>query len=111
MPIRADRKALYPANWREISNRIRFERAGGRCEGCGRHHGELVEGYRPGRITRVVLTTAHRNHDPRDNSEANLAAWCQRCHLAHDLVEHLAQRRRTLRRRAAAGDLFTGPYD
>ena len=34
MPIRAEMKALYPANWREISLAIR-ERAGQRCEQCG----------------------------------------------------------------------------
>ena len=34
MPIRAEMKALYPANWREISLSIRA-RAGQCCEQCG----------------------------------------------------------------------------
>lgn len=35
MPIRSEMKALYPANWNEISARIRYERAGNKCEKCG----------------------------------------------------------------------------
>lgn len=29
-------KKLYPDNWKQISNQIRFERAGGRCERCNK---------------------------------------------------------------------------
>lgn len=32
MPIHPDNKARYPKEWPAISKRIRFERAGGRCE-------------------------------------------------------------------------------
>jgi hypothetical protein len=32
MPIRRDLRCLYPPHWRELSRRIRFERAGGRCQ-------------------------------------------------------------------------------
>ena len=35
MPIRASERARYPANWKAISARIRFERAEGRCECTG----------------------------------------------------------------------------
>lgn len=35
-------RALYPDNWEEISRRIRFERAGGKCENCGAPHGEVI---------------------------------------------------------------------
>jgi hypothetical protein len=38
MPIKKEFRALYPAHWRELSRRVRFERAGGRCQGCGRPH-------------------------------------------------------------------------
>ena len=62
------------------------------------------------RTTRVVLATGHRNHDTADNSPANLAAWCQRCHMLHDQPEHRRRRWRTLFRRKALGDLFRGPY-
>jgi hypothetical protein len=62
------------------------------------------------RITRVILAAAHRNHDTADNANANLAAFCQRCHMIHDRPEHRRRRWRTLFRRKAAGDLFGGPY-
>ena len=57
------------------------------------------------RTTRVVLATAHLNHDPTDNR-----ALCQRCHMLHDRDEHRRRRWRTYRARRALGDLFTGPY-
>ena len=38
MPINPELKHLYPKNWREISRRIRFERAGGKCERCAAPH-------------------------------------------------------------------------
>jgi hypothetical protein len=62
------------------------------------------------RITRVVLAAAHRDHDTSNNTDANLAAFCQRCHLIHDRPEHQRRRWRTLFRRKALGDLFGGPY-
>ena len=47
---------------------------------------------------KVVLTTAHLDHDPSHNDLANLAVLCQRCHLAHDREQHAATRRwRSLR--------------
>lgn len=35
-------KSRYPANWDEISRRIRFERAGGKCEQCGAPHNHHI---------------------------------------------------------------------
>lgn len=46
------------------------------------------------RVTRVVLASAHLNHDPGDNRPRNLAALCQRCHMRHDAGEHRRRRRR-----------------
>lgn len=44
MPIKPENKALYPKNWKQISERIRYERAGNKCEECGvRNH---AVGYR-----------------------------------------------------------------
>lgn len=100
MPIRPDLRPLYPPDWPEISRRIRFERAGGRCERCDRQHG----------VAGVFLTTAHLDHNPANSDDGNLAALCQRCHLAHDAPHHLANRRITYRMRWALADLFTGPY-
>ena len=153
MPIRPEHRWLYPIDWPELSRLVRFRRAKGRCEGCGRPHGSdvihlgdgrwwdgdrhcwrddrgrrarglprpgrerltqpaLLEGMerRGYRTTRVVLASAHRDHDPGNNDLRNLAAFCQRCHLAHDRAEHRRRRWSTLFRRRALGDLFLGLY-
>ena len=140
MPIRPEYRWFYPIDWPQLSALIRFERARGRCEGCGRPHGRTVchlgdgrwwdverKTWRDGqgrrvrgaagtdllaqtRSTRVVLATAHRDHDPTNNHPRNLVAFCQRCHLAHDREEHRRRRWLTLFRRRALGDLFLGRY-
>src|SRR4028118_1443391 len=108
MPIRPEYRWLYPIDWPQLSAVIRFSRAKGQCEGCGRPHGQIVchlgdgrwwdperQTWRDGegsrvrgvgaldllaqvRTTHVVLETAHR--DPTNNSPRNLVAFCQRCH-------------------------------
>jgi len=60
--------------------------------------------------TKVVLATAHLDHDPTNNRPKNLLALCQRCHLLHDRQEHWRRRRLTHRRRRALGDLFEKFY-
>lgn len=107
MPIKAENKHHYPPDWKAISHRIRFERAGGRCEckgecgrfhaeperRCVRFHGEPVwHSTRP--KTTVVLTTAHRVHGS-DCSDENLIAMCQACHLRYDAKHHAANARKT----------------
>lgn len=62
------------------------------------------------KITRVVLATAHRNHDTADNADANLAALCQPCHMLHDWPEHQRRRGVTLRARKAVSDIFGDLY-
>jgi hypothetical protein len=42
MPIRRKHRWLYPIDWPQISQAIRFGRAHGRCERCGRPHGRVV---------------------------------------------------------------------
>jgi hypothetical protein len=80
----------YPKNWTEISHRIRFERAGGRCEGSPRYPDCRAVHDQPHPVTgsHVVLTTAHLDHDTTNNDPANLRALCQRCHLTHDAKQH-----------------------
>lgn len=97
MPITAENRRRYPADWSEISVRIRFGRAGGRCEcrgECGTGHaGRCTARHRqPHPVTgsRVILTTAHRDHTPENCESANLFAACQRCHLAYDAELHAA---------------------
>lgn len=58
------------------------------------------------RVTRVVLASAHLNHDPSDNRPRNLAALCQRCHMSHDASEHRRRRWLNAFRVRAIGDLF-----
>ena len=140
MPIRPQLRGFYPIDWKQLSAVIRFERAKGRCETCGRPHGKLVQHLGDGRWwdeepgawrngrgralprftpprdglairhTKVVLATAHLDHDPTNNPASNLRALCQRCHMLHDRDEHRRQRWLTLRARKAVGDLFLGPY-
>lgn len=136
MPIRKDARFFYPIDWRELSHEIRFRRAGGRCERCGRPHRQwtlqLADGrwqdvcgtwrddrgrttMAPGRDEHpvrkwILLGTAHLDHDPGNSRPRNLEALCQRCHLRHDRQDNHRRRRITLLRRRALGDLFEGPY-
>ena len=139
MPIKPEMRRFYPSNWPQISRRVRFERANGICQGCGRPHGVTVRCLPDGRWfdaarrtwrdgrgrrarwpdleeaaqmrkTRVVLAAAHLDHDPSNNRLGNLESLCQRCHMIHDRPHHLARRRITYLLRRALGDLFLGPY-
>jgi len=139
MPIRREARFHYPIDWPMISAQIRFRRANGRCEQCGKPHGRLVRCLPDGRwydedahvwrddqgrpaefpdiveacrirTSRVVLAACHRDHNPMNNSPRNLAAWCQRCHLRHDRDHHRRQAWITIMLRRALGDLFHGPY-
>ena len=102
MPIKREARALYPDDWDAISLRIRFERAGGRCE-------RVIDGMRceavqdqPSPITgsMVKLQVAHLNHDPADCRDENLGAFCQDHHLRYDRHHHRAC--------PATPDLFLG---
>jgi len=42
MPIKPEMRGYYPINWPAISRRVRFERAAGLCQGCGRPHGATI---------------------------------------------------------------------
>lgn len=104
MPIRPENRGRYPLDWSDISHRIRFVRAAGRCEcrgECGRppahlggdgrcvnRHGEPAVGTG----SSVVLTTAHRDHTPEHCDDANLFAACQGCHLHYDRAHHAETR-------------------
>jgi len=115
MPIKDP--TIYPPNWKQISNHIRFDRARGRCEMCNAPHNQIIyrnpdklenyvtmesdgELYLPNgsplngygheytKAVRVVLTVAHLDHDTRNNHESNLMALCQLCHLRYDSQYH-----------------------
>ncbi|HOW62165.1 MAG TPA: hypothetical protein P5284_03315 [Candidatus Contendobacter sp.] len=135
MPIHHDLRPLYPLDWRALANRIKFERAGGRCEWCGRPHGVRVlvvgEGgwldpetgeryddrgrslgrcrvsdWPAGRFVTTVLSCAHLDQNPANNDPANLASLCPRCHWRHDRQQHIRSARYNRRKRWAVGDLF-----
>jgi hypothetical protein len=98
----------YPANWPEISRRIR-ERSGGRCEcegECGLHRTNPG----PRRCVEInatpalwangsiVLTVAHlHDSNPQNCSDDNLKAMCQRCHLRFDSKLHVLHSSETRR--------------
>jgi len=114
MPIKEENKKRYPKNWKQISERIRFERAGNKCEVCGIANGLVIkrtkDGYRlpcqtdwdmiHSRIkyshsnmteslkyhgfTKIVLTVAHLDHQPENCEDDNLKAMCQKCHNNYD---------------------------
>ena len=42
IPIRPEHGFFYPIDWKQLSMAIRFGRAQGRCESCGRPHGQMV---------------------------------------------------------------------
>lgn len=65
---------LYPMNWPFIANSIK-DKAGWQCATC--HHP-----HEPG--TGYTLTVHHTDHNTFNNSDANLIALCQRCHLIEE---------------------------
>ena len=112
MPVRKEfRRYYYGPEWKRTRARV-LERAGNRCEICGRPNRKLVlvtlagewwdeaavcwrdrhgQPCRPhitglARRIRVVLQCAHLNHDPDDPS--HLAALCGRCHLNFNRGHH-----------------------
>lgn len=120
-------RSKYPADWEAISQRIRFERAGGKCETCGVVHGAVGARDKHGvwhdehsihcmssgcgislfgedfpDMIKIVLTTAHLDHDPSNNDDSNLRALCQRCHLQYDAPVHAQHAAETRRRKRVA---------
>lgn len=102
---------LYPKNWfTEIRPAI-LKRANWCCENCGLSNG--VRGYRDERkvfiecdsfmevwaiknekkIFRIVLTIAHLDHNVENNTQENLKALCQKCHLNYDSAMHILKRK------------------
>lgn len=81
--------AEYHPKWSLISRLIRFKRADNHCEWCG------AENYLPHPTTgsKVILTVAHIDQNKNNNRFNNLAALCQRCHLRHDLGQHIMNRK------------------
>lgn len=109
----------YHPKWTLIVRLIR-RRSGNRCELCGiENHSVIRKSDRktPGsqewdmyhsliknaghnaktamkRLgwTKIILTTAHMDHNKLNNLFSNLRHLCQRCHLKHDIHQHAANR-------------------
>ncbi|HWE51372.1 MAG TPA: hypothetical protein VG273_16390 [Bryobacteraceae bacterium] len=145
MPIRRELRHFYrgPA-WR-AKRRFVLDRAGDKCERCGKPNRQLIWVLRDGTgrwalyweggtrnltlgrwrdqsgaeisapatqsdprgvwpfLITCVLTVAHLNQVAGDDRDDNLAALCQRCHLAHDARAHVASARRTRAARVGQG--------
>lgn len=120
---------LYPPDWKEISRRIRYDRAGGRCEcdgRCKRGHKGRCEARNgdpcaTNPAAKVVLTVAHLDADDdvchckvetgkKCGIEEHLAAYCQGCHLIYDLPHHVrnAARTRRIKRIKGGAQLLPG---
>jgi hypothetical protein len=94
----------YPDNWRsEIVPAIR-RRSGNCCEGSPAYPACRAVNEKPHPVTgsRVVLTVAHMDHDHTNNNyhptntddpDNNLRHLCQRCHLQHDIKQHITNRK------------------
>lgn len=77
----------YPKDWKTISHRIRFVRAGYTVAYLGTPHADGVPGDK---------------RDTMDVREENLAALCLGCHPNYDRASHVAHARETRRRKREA---------
>lgn len=68
--MRAETKALYPANWPEIQAWI-LRRDDHTCQKCRRDVVDLS----------ITLTVHHWDHNPANCHGSNLVTLCQACHL------------------------------
>lgn len=100
MPIKPERRKLYPKDWPEISRRVR-DRAGWRCEGSPAYPYCRAANGKPHPETGsvVLLTVGHLDHNPTNNEMGNLMAWCQRCHLTYDAKMHARESRKSRKTR------------
>ena len=113
----------YPKNWKQISLQVR-EEAHQRCEFCGvenyTFYRNLADGKREKvegmqleaatldgeKLTRIILTVAHLDHDTAHNDRTNLRALCQRCHNRHDVEFRKRNRAAGLSARKGLQSLF-----
>lgn len=118
MPIR---KQDYHPEWPRISLEIR-EAAGWKCEWCEAPGNKVIQRLPGGswvevervqaaptcvweetntmtwgrlkfhKLTKIILSVAHLDRDSSNNDRDNLACLCQKCHLNHDIRQHIRNR-------------------
>lgn len=77
------------------------------CANTGEYLGQCrMSDYDVARMTDIVLTIAHLDHQPENCDPANLKALCQRCHLTYDAEHHKANAKATRRAQLNNGELF-----
>ena len=112
MPIRPERKHLYPRNWAWIRRNVlarATDRFGvTRCEGSPDFPDCRAANWWPHPDTgsKVVLTIAHLDHDETVSDPLRLRAWCQRCHITYDAPRKAKELKERRRAKLAAADLF-----
>lgn len=92
MPMKRE---LYPIHWELISRRIIKGRAQDQCEWIENGSRCLAINGQPHPVTgsKVVLTCAHlEDENPMNCQYNNLAAMCQKHHLAYDARRRKQQR-------------------
>jgi 5-methylcytosine-specific restriction endonuclease McrA len=100
----------YHPDWKDIIRPFVLKRDNHKCKHCGipnrtlfyRRNGNRVivdDDFliahcfaRHIKLSKVVLTIAHLDHDINNNEYINLAALCQSCHLRYDAHQHVMSR-------------------
>lgn len=59
------------------------------------------------KMTKIVLTVAHLDHDTANNRPENLKALCQKCHLNYDSDLHRTNARKSFERVRGLISLFS----
>lgn len=91
----------WVAHWGQNDNQRTYTEA--REVAAELHWSRSQEGRKP---TIIVLTIAHLDHQPENCTDDNLAAMCQRHHLAHDHEHHRRNAQATRRAKAGNMELF-----
>lgn len=125
--------SIRSPEWLAIRRNIQF-RARNCCENCGVENGSIggrdeegewydvadtdwklgenafcvngIHGERELRLVKVVCTVAHIDGKLDDHGDANLAFWCQRCHLRHDADQHRTNAANTRAEKVGQLDLW-----
>ena len=95
-------KDAYPVDWNDTIRPHILKKFAYKCAACKIPHrshyymrGKIVVRLEDNfmlawaqenglKVKQVFLNICHKDHDPSNNEERNLIAWCPRCHAAHD---------------------------